>query len=175
MNATNSRFGVDSLNYWEKVSITTMVGFFATATSVAFIWPQVVRVFVKNSTEGISPLSFLQGCCGSTMWTIYGISKPEGQVALSNGLFNHADGLVHGCNRRTGDNSASCARISNRASLRSVSGDVRAVIFLLFDLVHLWCNDRRLVCFVAKCRRNTGRILYLDSCSQITQKIYCAR
>ena len=94
MNATNSRFGVDSLNYCEKVSFTTMVGFFATATSVAFIWPQVVRVFVKNSTEGISPLSFLQGCCGSTMWTIYGISKPEGQVALSNGLLVVALSLI---------------------------------------------------------------------------------
>lgn len=62
------------------------MGFFATGTSVAFVWPQVVRVFVKNSTEGIAPYSFLQGCCGSLMWTIYGLNKPEGQVALSNGI-----------------------------------------------------------------------------------------
>ena len=61
-----------------------MVGFFATFLSVAFIWPQVFRVFAKNSTEGISPPSFLQGCCGSTMWTIYGLNKPETQVAVSN-------------------------------------------------------------------------------------------
>ena len=71
-----------------------MVGFFATATSVAFIWPQVVRVFVKNSTEGISPPSFLQGCSGSLMWTIYGLNKPEGQVALSNGLLVIALSLI---------------------------------------------------------------------------------
>ena len=44
------------------------------------------RVFAKKSTEGISPQSFLQGCCGSTMWTIYGLNKPETQVAVSNGL-----------------------------------------------------------------------------------------
>jgi uncharacterized protein with PQ loop repeat len=68
------------------VSLTTIVGFCATGTSIAFVWPQVVRVFVKNSTEGISPPSFLQGCSGSLMWTIYGLNKPEGQVALSNGL-----------------------------------------------------------------------------------------
>ena len=61
-----------------------MVGFFATFLSAAFIWPQVFRVFAKNSTEGISPPSFLQGCCGSTMWTIYGLNKPETQVAVSN-------------------------------------------------------------------------------------------
>ena len=71
-----------------------MVGFFATATSVAFIWPQVVRVFAKNSTEGISPYSFLQGCSGSLMWTIYGLNKPEGQVALSNGLLVVALSLI---------------------------------------------------------------------------------
>lgn len=68
------------------MSLTTIVGFFATGTSIAFVWPQVVRVFAKDSTEGISPYSFLQGCSGSLMWTIYGINKPEGQVALSNGL-----------------------------------------------------------------------------------------
>ena len=76
------------------VSITTLVGFFATGTSVAFVWPQVVRVFAKNSTEGISPYSFLQGCCGSLMWTIYGITKPESQVALSNGLLVIALSLI---------------------------------------------------------------------------------
>ncbi len=67
------------------MSITTFVGIFATCTSIAFIWPQVFRVFIKDSTEGISPQSFLQGCCGSTMWTIYGLNKPETQVTVSNG------------------------------------------------------------------------------------------
>jgi uncharacterized protein with PQ loop repeat len=76
------------------VSLTTIVGFFATGTSIAFVWPQVVRVFAKNSTEGISPYSFLQGCSGSLMWTIYGLNKPEGQVALSNGLLVVALSLI---------------------------------------------------------------------------------
>ncbi|MFM7493724.1 MAG: PQ-loop domain-containing transporter, partial [Acidimicrobiaceae bacterium] len=44
------------------MSLTTFVGFLATGTSIAFIWPQVFRVFAKNSTEGISPQSFLQAC-----------------------------------------------------------------------------------------------------------------
>jgi uncharacterized protein with PQ loop repeat len=68
------------------VSTTNFVGAIAVFLSVAFIWPQVIRVFVKRSTEGLVPLSFLQGCCGSTLWTIYGIQKPNLQVALSNSL-----------------------------------------------------------------------------------------
>ena len=66
------------------MSFTTVVGFIAPLLSVAFIWPQVVRVFVKDSTEGLSPTSFLQGCTGSAMWTIYGIYKPNTQVAFAN-------------------------------------------------------------------------------------------
>ncbi|MFM8947538.1 MAG: SemiSWEET family transporter [Acidimicrobiaceae bacterium] len=76
------------------MSLTTFVGFLATGTSIAFIWPQVFRVFAKNSTEGISPQSFLQACSGSLMWTIYGLNKPEGQVALSNGLLVVALSLI---------------------------------------------------------------------------------
>ncbi len=65
---------------------------------MAFIWPQVFRVFAKNSTEGISPSSFLQGCSGCLMWTIYGINKPEGQVALSNGLlFGAISSVLYVC------------------------------------------------------------------------------
>ena len=52
--------------------------------SVSFIWPQVFRVFIKNSTEGLVPGSFLQGCCGSLLWTIYGISKPDPQLTFAN-------------------------------------------------------------------------------------------
>ena len=61
------------------------MGFIASFLSIAFIWPQVFRVYIKNSTEGLVPFSFLQGCCGSAMWTIYGLKKPSTQVAFSNG------------------------------------------------------------------------------------------
>ena len=52
--------------------------------SVSFIWPQVFRVFIKNSTEGLVPGSLLQGCCGSLLWTIYGINKPDPQLIFAN-------------------------------------------------------------------------------------------
>ncbi len=42
------------------------------------------RVFIKNSTEGLVPGSFLQGCCGSLLWTIYGLSKPDQQLIFAN-------------------------------------------------------------------------------------------
>ena len=66
------------------MSFTTTVGFIATFLSVAFIWPQVFRVFTKNSTEGLVPGSFLQGCCGSLLWTIYGSNKPDPQLVFAN-------------------------------------------------------------------------------------------
>ena len=52
--------------------------------SVSFIWPQVFRVFIKNSTEGLVPGSLLQGCCGSLLWTIYGLNKPDPQLIFAN-------------------------------------------------------------------------------------------
>ena len=52
--------------------------------SVSFIWPQVFRVFIKNSTEGLVPGSLLQGCCGSLLWTIYGLNKPDSQLIFAN-------------------------------------------------------------------------------------------
>ena len=66
-----------------------IVGIIATILSVSFIWPQVFRVFIKNSTEGLVPGSFLQGCCGSLLWTIYGLSKPDPQLT-----FAHANVVI---------------------------------------------------------------------------------
>ena len=76
------------------MSITTIVGFIAPFLSIAFIWPQVVRVFVKNSTEGLSPHSLLQGCSGSVLWTIYGIYKSNIQLTLANAAVAFAISLI---------------------------------------------------------------------------------
>ena len=66
------------------MAISRIVGILATILSVSFIWPQVFRVFAKNSTEGLVPSSFLQGCCGSLLWTIYGSNKPDPQLVFAN-------------------------------------------------------------------------------------------
>ncbi|MFM8903473.1 MAG: SemiSWEET family transporter [Actinomycetota bacterium] len=66
------------------MSVTSLVGLIAAASSLLFIWPQVFRVFVKKSTEGLVPLSFLQGCSGSLMWTIYGLKKSSFYIVFSN-------------------------------------------------------------------------------------------
>ncbi len=60
-----------------------MLGFVAIFLSVAFIWPQVFRVFAKNSIEGLSVSSLLQGSSGSVAWAIYGIYKPNIQLTFA--------------------------------------------------------------------------------------------
>jgi len=67
------------------VTLTSVVGLIASSLSIAFIWPQVVRVYAKRSTEGIVPASFLQGSCGSLLWTIYGLSFGNLSLTIANG------------------------------------------------------------------------------------------
>ena len=62
----------------------TIVGATATVLAIAFSWPQVVRGWRTDSTEGIEPRSFLWGACGSTLWTIYGAAIGDVPLVVSN-------------------------------------------------------------------------------------------
>lgn len=66
------------------MTLTSVVGLIASSLSIAFIWPQVVRVYAKRSTEGVVPESFLQGSCGSLLWTIYGLSIGNLSLTIAN-------------------------------------------------------------------------------------------
>ena len=66
------------------MSLSTVAGTIATALGVAFIWPQVFRVYAKRSVEGVSPTSQLIGLAGTLMWFTYGIGIESVPMVLSN-------------------------------------------------------------------------------------------
>lgn len=74
----------DARDYGGAVLAETIVGGAATVLSVAFSWPQVVRGWRTDSTEGVVPRSFLQGACGSTLWTTYGVARGDVPLVVSN-------------------------------------------------------------------------------------------
>lgn len=51
---------------------------------VAFIWPQVYRVYSKQSVEGVSGTSQLIGLTGTLMWLTYGITTDRLPMIVSN-------------------------------------------------------------------------------------------
>ena len=51
-------------------------------------------MYAKRSTEGVVPASFLQGSCGSLLWTIYGFSKGNLSLIVANGQIVIAISLI---------------------------------------------------------------------------------
>jgi len=66
------------------MTISTIAGTIATALGVAFIWPQVFRVYAKRSVEGVSATAQLIGLSGTLMWFTYGVSVDSVPMMLSN-------------------------------------------------------------------------------------------
>lgn len=66
------------------MTLSTIAGTIATALGVAFIWPQVIRVYAKRSVEGVSATSQLIGLAGTLMWFTYGITIDSIPMVLSN-------------------------------------------------------------------------------------------
>ena len=71
-------------NIW--VTLQNILGIVASIMSMLFIWPQVILVYRNNTVEGLSPLGALQGICGSTLWSVYGLSRSDVAVGGSNFL-----------------------------------------------------------------------------------------
>ena len=66
------------------MTISTIAGTIATALGVAFIWPQVFRVYAKRSVEGVSATAQLIGLSGTLMWFTYGVSVDSVPMMLAN-------------------------------------------------------------------------------------------
>lgn len=71
-------------NYRGEVTVGAIAGVFATVFGVAFIWPQVIRVYVKQSVEGVAPLGPIIGLSGTLMWLTYGMATNSVPMMLSN-------------------------------------------------------------------------------------------
>jgi uncharacterized protein with PQ loop repeat len=66
------------------VTLANLSGSIAALLGVVFIWPQVIRVYAKQSVEGVSGLSHLIGLSGTLMWFTYAISTRSLPMLISN-------------------------------------------------------------------------------------------
>ncbi len=77
-----------------QVTLQNVLGIVASIMSMLFIWPQVILVYRSNTVEGLSPIGALQGICGSTLWSVYGLSQGDAAVGGSNFLIVVAIALL---------------------------------------------------------------------------------
>jgi len=66
------------------MSVSGIAGTVATLLGVAFIWPQVFRVYSRRSVEGVSPSSQVIGLAGTLMWLTYGFAIESTAMVVSN-------------------------------------------------------------------------------------------
>lgn len=78
------------------------LGVWCTATSLAFIWPQVWRTVRHDTTHGLSPFSIVHGVAGSALWLAYGIAMGRTAVWISNSSFIVAQFIIIGVLHRHG-------------------------------------------------------------------------
>jgi uncharacterized protein with PQ loop repeat len=71
-------------HYGWQVTLEAVSGTIATMLGVAFIWPQVVRVYRKKSVEGVAPLGTVISIAGTIMWLVYGVATESVPMILSN-------------------------------------------------------------------------------------------
>ena len=71
-------------HYGWQVTLEAVSGTIATMLGVAFIWPQVVRVYRKKSVEGVAPLGTIISIAGTIMWLVYGVTTESIPMILSN-------------------------------------------------------------------------------------------
>lgn len=66
------------------MTLANLSGSIAALLGVLYIWPQVIRVYTKQSVEGISGLSHLIGLSGIQMWFTYSINLQSLPMMVSN-------------------------------------------------------------------------------------------
>jgi uncharacterized protein with PQ loop repeat len=67
------------------VSLSSVFGALAVVASVAFVWPQVVRLLRTHDTDGVSPVSALWAGAAYALWTAYGLRNDLPSVWIANG------------------------------------------------------------------------------------------
>jgi uncharacterized protein with PQ loop repeat len=66
------------------VPVGDLFSVLAVAASIAFVWPQVVRLARRRDTDGVSALSALWACAAYTLWTAYGIRADLPAITVAN-------------------------------------------------------------------------------------------
>jgi len=66
------------------VSASSVFGALAVAASIAFVWPQVVRLMRTRDADGVSVISALWGGAAYALWTAYGLRNDLPSVWIAN-------------------------------------------------------------------------------------------
>jgi uncharacterized protein with PQ loop repeat len=61
-----------------------LLGWWCTALSVAFVWPQVARVYRQHTVDGIAPKGTLHGATASLLWMLYGLGTGDVAISVAN-------------------------------------------------------------------------------------------
>jgi len=61
-----------------------LLGWWCTALSVAFVWPQVARVYRQHTVDGIAPKGTLHGATASALWMLYGLATGDAAISAAN-------------------------------------------------------------------------------------------
>ena len=71
-------------NYCCPVTLEAISGLVATACGMAFIWPQVFRIYRRQSVEGLSATTVLIGLVNPVFWTVFGYSTGRSLAVFAN-------------------------------------------------------------------------------------------
>ena len=71
-----------------------LLGWWCTALSVAFVWPQVARVYRQHTVEGIAPKGTLHGGVASALWMLYGLALGDPAISVANAAVVVAMSLI---------------------------------------------------------------------------------
>lgn len=67
------------------MTLEAISGAIATACGMAFIWPQVFRIYRHRTVEGLSAPTVLVGLINPVFWTVFGYSTGRSLAVFANG------------------------------------------------------------------------------------------
>jgi uncharacterized protein with PQ loop repeat len=68
----------------DSVDWMRLLGLWCTTLSVAFVWPQVARVYRQHTVDGIAPNGTLHGAVASGLWMLYGLARGDVAISVAN-------------------------------------------------------------------------------------------
>ena len=69
-------------------------GLWCTTLSLAFVWPQVARVYRQHTVDGIAPNGTLHGAVASGLWMLYGLARGDVAISAANAAVVAAMALI---------------------------------------------------------------------------------
>lgn len=66
------------------MTLESVSGVIATACGAAFVWPQVVRVYRRKTTQGLSAATVVIGLINPVFWTVFGYSTGRTIAVFAN-------------------------------------------------------------------------------------------